>query len=67
MEEYEGRAEIKNSSSTVDFGYYEFKVSAPNGGRIETGKKYITEFIRLDQFTLIIVVKEKEDCQGCKS
>ena len=53
------RLEIKNSSKTVDFGLYDAEIRIlTDGGRIETGKTYITEFERIDQFNLKIRIRE---------
>ncbi len=67
MEGYEGKTDIKNSSSTIDFGYYDVVMRSQEGGRIEAGKEYICIVERLSLSQLRLVFKEKDcKCQGQK-
>jgi hypothetical protein len=60
MEEYKGKTDVKNSSNTVDFGYYEVVIRTQEGGRIDTGKEYIAVVERIGMDLLRIVLRERK-------
>ena len=60
MEEYNGKTDVKNSSDTIDYGYYTVKIRTQNGGRIDAGKKYIAIVKRIGIDLLEILLEEKK-------
>jgi len=58
--EYTGKTDVKNSSSTVDFGYYEVVIRTQDGGRIDTEKEYIAKVERIGMSLLRIVLRERK-------